>query len=93
MNFQIQQNVGRLDRALRIATGIILLPSGLFWLGGLEGELPGIIAAVVGVIALATGVSGFCLLYIPFGIDTAKRIQSPPRFSKRGERHGSGIPQ
>jgi len=30
----------------------------------------GIAMAVIGVIPLLTGLSGFCLLYLPFGIDT-----------------------
>lgn len=75
----VRRNVGGVDRAVRLALGTILLPAGLFLLGGLGGHPIGLVAAVVGFIGLATGASGFCLLYMPFGTSTAERKQNALR--------------
>ena len=66
-------NVGTVDRALRIVVGLALL-SLVFVL---EGDAR--LWALVGLQPLATGLLGWCPLYIPFGIDTtgrASRVQS-----------------
>lgn len=65
-----KRNEGTFDRILRVALGIPLLPAGLFWLGGLQGSVLGLLAAGLGVLALITGLTGVCILYIPFGIST-----------------------
>ncbi len=65
-----KRNEGKLDRIVRLALGIVLLPAGLIWLGGLQGNLPGLVAAIIGVLALFTGLTGFCILYVPFGFST-----------------------
>jgi len=70
-----RRNVGGLDRAVRLVLGVILLPVGLFLLGELQGHLIGLFIAAIGFIGLATGASGFCLLYILLGISTVKRKQ------------------
>lgn len=67
-----KQNEGILDRIVRVTLGIVLLPTGLL-LGGLHGNVPGIVVAGVGAIGLATGLTGVCLLYIPFAISTLKK--------------------
>jgi len=56
-----KQNVGRMDRVLRIALGIAMAAIGLFVLKGTTGAVLGII----GLIPLATGLVGFCPLYLP----------------------------
>jgi hypothetical protein len=65
-----KRNEGTLDRIVRLALGTVLLPAGLFWLGALQGNVPGLLAAGVGVIGLLTGLTGVCPSYIPFGIST-----------------------
>ena len=71
----IHQNVGGIDRVLRLALG------GIFFLGGLillTGRTTlGVALAVVGSLALLTGFVRFCALYIPFGISTARPERQP----------------
>ena len=57
----IHRNVGTLDRAVRVALGIILFPLGLFLLAAKSGY--GLWVAIAGLIGLATGLIGFCGLY------------------------------
>ena len=73
-----KRNEGTLDRILRVALGTVLLPAGLFWLGGLQGSIVGLLAIGLGVIGWFTGFIGVCPLYIPFGISTleAEKKQS-----------------
>ena len=66
----LRRNVGGLDRFLRVTIGAILFVAGLVLLTGQAGL--GVTLAVVGVLGLATGIAGFCALYIPFGASTAK---------------------
>src|SRR6266542_4174786 len=51
----LHRNVGRADRAVRLAIGIVGLPVGLFLLHGLAGAIPGLILAAVGFVGLASG--------------------------------------
>lgn len=73
----LRRNVGGLDRGLRVAGGAILLPIGLAMLAG--GCVCGWVNVVLGVAGLATGISGFCVLYLPLGISTAR---SPGRVAR-----------
>ncbi|HSF81514.1 MAG TPA: DUF2892 domain-containing protein [Anaerolineales bacterium] len=68
-----KRNVGMLDRIARLVLGIVLLPSGLFLFGGLQGNVLGLVIAGLGLIGLVTGLTGFCLLYVPFGINTLEK--------------------
>ncbi len=60
-------NVGTADRVIRVLVGLALLSlvfaldDNLRWWG------------LVGLQPLATGLLGWCPLYIPFGIDTSRR--------------------
>lgn len=74
----LPRNEGVLDRAVRLAVGVILLPSGLFLLDGLQGGVVGLVLAAVGLFGLVSGTTGFCPLYVPFGFSTAgaKTIRS-----------------
>jgi len=65
-----KRNEGILDRFVRVSLGIVFLPAGLFLLGGLQGNVPGLVFTGLGLLGLITGVSGVCPLYIPFGIST-----------------------
>jgi hypothetical protein len=73
------RNEGTLDRILRLALATVLLPAGLFLLGGLQGNVLGLIATGFGVLALVTGITGLCPTYIPFGIST---LESETRQNK-----------
>ncbi|MGA9159780.1 MAG: DUF2892 domain-containing protein [Actinomycetota bacterium] len=71
-----RRNVGGLDRAVRLAVGIVLLPAGLFLLDGAGGGIAGLVLATVGLVGLASGASGFCLLYVPLGFSTARHREA-----------------
>lgn len=66
----LPRNVGGIDRVLRVTFGTILFFGGLFLLSGKTRV--GVTIAVVGLLALLTGIIRFCVLYIPFGISTAR---------------------
>ena len=63
------RNVGSVDKTIRLVAGIVLLALALLGLGGLS-TTAGIVAAVVGVILLATGLLNFCPLFKIFGISS-----------------------
>jgi hypothetical protein len=65
-----RRNVGGIDRVLRVTLGPILFLAGLFLLTGTS--TVGVVLVVVGLLALLTGIVRFCVLYIPFGISTAR---------------------
>lgn len=60
-------NVGRIDSAIRILAGLLLLSlvfaldDSTRWVG------------LIGLFPLVTGLTRRCILYIPFGIDTRER--------------------
>ncbi len=60
-------NVGGADRALRIALGLLVVGWGL-WASNPWGAL--------GLVPLATGLFGWCPVYLPFGLRTC-RLDSP----------------
>ena len=68
-----KRNVGILDRIARLTLGVVFLPTGLFLLGGLQGKVLGLVIASLGLIGLVTGLTGFCLLYVLFGINTLEK--------------------
>jgi hypothetical protein len=63
------RNMGTVDRAIRLVIAAVLIGVGL----GLVRGPAGIAMAAIGAIPLLTGLSGFCPLYVPFGIDTRGR--------------------
>ena len=72
----MEQNVGPMDRNVRIALGIILGLVGIAVFAGPLGSLGtvvGALALVVGLVFLGTGLTQRCLLYKPFNISTLKR--------------------
>ena len=58
------QNVGGIDRLLRIVAGLALIGATL------SGYLP--VWGWIGAVPLATGVIGWCPAYLPFGIKTCR---------------------
>ncbi len=65
------RNVGGFDRAARIVAGPVLLLVAFLLLGGPHGA--GLLALIVGLLLLTSGVVGFCPPYVLFGISTACR--------------------
>jgi len=63
-----KQNMGTVDRAVRIAVGIILAAMGMLVLKGTAG----IVVSIVALIPLITGIVGFCPLYVPLKFSTIK---------------------
>jgi len=58
------QNVGTIDRSLRVIAGIIIAAAGVYfqsWWG------------LLGLVPLATGSFGWCPAYSIFGLTTCKR--------------------
>lgn len=70
-------NMGPTDRIVRLVVGVALAATGLFTLNGLQGDLAGIVVAALALPLLATSLTGFCPLYLPWGISTLGR-KGPP---------------
>jgi hypothetical protein len=64
------RNLGSTDRTVRIVLGIVLLLVGIF-----TGVAVSWLWDVIGVIALATGIAGYCPLYTLFHVNTMKHSQ------------------
>lgn len=60
----IKSNVGGIDRVVRIGAGVTLVALAATGVVGLWGWL--------GLVPLATGLSGWCPAYLPFGLSTCK---------------------
>jgi len=71
----MEQNVGAMDRNVRIVVGIVLGAVGVaVFAGPLSdlGAIVGAIALLVGFVMLGTGLTQQCLLYQLVGIDTGQ---------------------
>lgn len=59
----MKKNMGTVDRTARLIVGIIVILLGIVfksWLG------------IIGIIPVSTALTGFCPVYIPFGISSCK---------------------
>lgn len=68
----MKKNMGSFDRTLRIILAVVLALLIAF------NQLTGVAAIIFGIIAIAfiiTGIIGFCPIYAPFRINTAKGEQ------------------
>jgi len=65
----MKANVGTADRVIRIVVGLVLL--GLVFV--LDGNARW--WGLVGLVPLATGLVGWCALYVPLGIDTFRQAR------------------
>jgi len=63
-----KQNLGTVDRVIRIGLGIVLAAIGMLVLKGTASA----VVSVVALIPLVTGLIGFCPLYVPFKLSTVK---------------------
>jgi ABC-type multidrug transport system fused ATPase/permease subunit len=66
---KIQKNEHALDRFIRVLIGEVLLLAAFFWAGGILA----IVLYFLGAVMLITALTGFCMLYKPFGINTLKK--------------------
>jgi hypothetical protein len=66
----MKQNESTTDRVIRAIVGVVLIGIGWFYLGN---NTLGIVLDVVGVVALFTAATGFCLLYKLFGDFSTKK--------------------
>lgn len=64
----MSQNVGGIDRILRIVVGLALIGAALAGVIGWWGY--------IGAVPLLTGLIGWCPAYMPFGIKTCKVRQA-----------------
>jgi len=60
----MKANVGGLDRAARITVGVVLVALAATGTVGVWGW--------IGLVPIATGLSGWCPAYLPLGISTCK---------------------
>lgn len=68
-SYMFKVNEGLLDRIIRAVLSLVLLVVGIFITSGTLQ----IVLIVLGVIIGLTAITGFCLLYVPFGISTIKK--------------------
>ena len=71
MKIPFKQNVGLVDRTLRVGVGIVLLATGI----GTEG-IVGIALVVLSIPILVSGFLGFCPGYTLWGISTRREERS-----------------
>lgn len=69
----MKKNLGTIDRIIRFVVGAALLLGGLLMLGGLGGNIIGIVAAVVGIILIATAAISWCPIEMALGINTREK--------------------
>lgn len=79
----MKKNEGILDRGIRLALGLVFAVLA-FFVGALWLK---VIFGVLAAVSIFTGLAGFCLLYLPFGIDTNDK--SDIEHSADGLPHGS----
>jgi len=66
-----KQNESKMDKKIRLIVGAVILWLALFvFTGTLQ-----IVALVIGILAIFTGLTGFCLIYKLFGIKTNKKLK------------------
>ncbi len=75
-----QRNVGGIDRIVRVGAGLILASVGLLQMSRGHG---GSLLALVGTFVIVMAGIGFCPLYVPFGISTARKAWDRGRLARR----------
>ncbi len=72
----VKCNEDSLDRVARLGLATVLLPAGLVWLGGWQGNGGGLFAASIGGLALFTGLTGIGPSCIRVWISKSEKKQS-----------------
>ncbi len=62
------RNVGKIDRAIRLVSGLILLAAGTYLMRG--GHAYGLVFLLIGLAGLVSGITRVCIFYVPFKIST-----------------------
>jgi len=69
MKISFSQNMGMVDRVVRVCVGIVLVIFGAFIVTGAIG----IFLIVLSIPLFLSAIVGFCPAYIPFGISTKRQ--------------------
>jgi hypothetical protein len=64
----MKPNVGSIDRTVRIIAGIAILGAG-YWYHSWWG--------LIGIVPILTGTFRFCPAYLPFGLSTCAKPETP----------------
>jgi len=67
----VKQNLGSMDRTVRLIVAIVI---GVLWFNGTIRGLFGIILGIVAIAFVVTALVGWCPLYAPLGISTHRRM-------------------
>lgn len=66
----MKQNMGALDRVIRIVLAAVVA---VLYFAHLLSPVAAIVLGVLAVVFLATGIAGFCPLYLPFGLSSKRK--------------------
>ena len=66
----MKQNMGTLDRVIRIVLAAVVA---VLYFAHLLSPVAAIVLGVLAVVFLATGIVGFCPLYLPFGLSSKRK--------------------
>lgn len=72
---KLQRNVGKTDMTARLLVGAVLVLVGLFAVTGAWMW----VLVIVGVLAIASGITRSCILYQVLGISTEKTVKVYPQ--------------
>ncbi len=84
-----RRNVGGIDRLIRIGAGLTLASVGMIQMSRGHG---GSLLALVGIFVFVMAGIGFCPLYVPFGISTARKAWDRGRLARRGVAENTAPP-
>ena len=65
----MKANVGSIDRLIRVLVGLALIVGSLLGYLGMWGW--------IGIVLVVTGMFRFCPVYLPFGLNTRAKDESP----------------
>jgi hypothetical protein len=68
-----RKNIGRTDRIARASAAAVI---GILVLVGTIRGTPALVLGIAALVLLFTSVTGFCSLYVPFGISTVRKCGS-----------------
>ena len=68
----MKKNMGNVDRIIRILFFVVVAI--LYFTGTITGTL-GIILGLLGIVLFVTSLVGFCPLYVPLKLNTAKKAK------------------
>lgn len=70
------KNVGKIDRTLRFLLGLFLVWLGLFVMNGLEGNIIGIMVAIISLMPFYMTFTGSCFVFRWFKIHSLSKSES-----------------